>query len=42
MLADVAAVPLDYPLAFRVTNNRIGGFVYDPLGFVDMWKLWVK
>lgn len=42
MLADVAVVPLNYPLAFRVTNNRIGGFFYDPLGFVDMWKLWVK
>jgi hypothetical protein len=27
---------------YRVTNNRLGGFVYDPLGRIDMWKLWVK
>ena len=42
MLTDAPIIPLDYPLAFRVTNNRIGGFFFDPLGFVNMWKLWVK
>jgi oligopeptide transport system substrate-binding protein len=42
MLTDAPTVPLAYPLAFRVSNNRIGGFFFDPLGFVDMWKLWVK
>jgi peptide/nickel transport system substrate-binding protein/oligopeptide transport system substrate-binding protein len=42
MLTDAPTVPIDYPLAFRATNNRLGGFLYDPLGFVDMWKLWVK
>ena len=42
MLTDAPTVALDYPLAVRATNNRMGGFFYDPLGFVDMWKLWVK
>jgi ABC-type oligopeptide transport system substrate-binding subunit len=42
MLTDAPTVALDYPLAVRATNNRIGGFFYDPLGFVNMWKLWVK
>ncbi len=42
MLTDAPTVVLDYPLAFRVTNNRIGGFFFSPLGFIDMWKLWVK
>ena len=42
MLTDAPTVPLDYPLAFRVSNNRLGGFFFDPLGFVDMWTLWVK
>ncbi len=27
---------------FRVTNNRIGNFIHDPMGFTDMWTLWVK
>jgi oligopeptide transport system substrate-binding protein len=26
----------------RITQSRIGGFVYDAMGFVDMWKVWVK
>jgi len=42
MLTDAPTVPLAYPLAFRASNNRLGGFFFDPLGFVDMWKLWVK
>jgi len=42
MLADAPAVPISYPLAFRASNNRLGGFIYNPLGFVDMWKVWVK
>jgi peptide/nickel transport system substrate-binding protein/oligopeptide transport system substrate-binding protein len=42
MLTDAPTIPLAYPLAVRATNNRLGGFFYDPLGFVDMWKLWVK
>lgn len=42
LMTDAAIVPLYYYQSLRVTNNRIGGFVYDPMGFVDMWKLWVK
>jgi oligopeptide transport system substrate-binding protein len=42
MLTDAVVIPLDYPRAFRVTNNRIGGFFLDPMGFINMWQLWVK
>ena len=42
MLTDAAAIPLAYPRAYRVTNNRIGGFYQDPQAFINMWKLWVK
>ncbi|MCX6371884.1 MAG: peptide ABC transporter substrate-binding protein [Actinobacteria bacterium] len=42
MLTDAAVVPTVYPRAFRVTNNRIAGFFQDPIGFVNMWQLWVK
>ena len=42
MLTDAAVVPTVYPRAFRVTNNRIGGFYLDPIGFINMWALWVK
>ena len=36
------AVPLYFYRDFRVTNNRIGGFVHNPLALTDMWRLWVK
>lgn len=42
VLADMPAIPLYYFRTFLVTDNRIGGFVRDPMGFVDMWKVWVK
>jgi peptide/nickel transport system substrate-binding protein/oligopeptide transport system substrate-binding protein len=42
VLTDVACMPVYYYQDFRVTNNRIGGFVLDPMYFVDMWKIWVK
>ena len=42
MLTDAPVIPIDYPRAFRVTNNRIAGFYQDPQGFINMWKLWVK
>jgi oligopeptide transport system substrate-binding protein len=42
ILADMPAIPLYYFRDFLVTNNRIGGFVRDPMGFVDMWDVWVK
>jgi oligopeptide transport system substrate-binding protein len=42
MLTDAPIVPIYYYRSFRVSNNRIGGFVYDPMGFVNMWQIWVK
>ena len=42
ILADMPAIPLYFFRDFLVTNNRIGGFVRDPMGFVDMWRVWVK
>jgi oligopeptide transport system substrate-binding protein len=42
ILTDMPAVPLYYYREFDVFNNRIGGFVYNPMGFVDMWTVWVK
>ena len=42
MLTDAPVICLSYPRAFRVTNNRIGGFSKDPQGFTKMWKVWVK
>ncbi len=41
ILTDAPCVPLYYYRDFRVTNNRIAGFSYNPQGFVDMWKVWV-
>jgi oligopeptide transport system substrate-binding protein len=42
ILSDMPAIPLYYYRDFLVTNNRIGGFARDPMGFVDMWDVWVK
>lgn len=42
ILTDMPAVPLYYYRDFRVNNNRIGGFVHNPMAFTDMWKVWVK
>jgi len=42
ILTDMPAVPLYYYRDFRVTNNRIGGFVHNPMAFTDMWTIWVK
>jgi oligopeptide transport system substrate-binding protein len=42
MLTEAPIVPIYYYQSFRVTNNRVGGFVYDPMGFINMWQLWVK
>ena len=42
ILTDMPAAPLYFYRDFRVTNNRIGGYYHNPMGFTDMWKLWVK
>ena len=42
ILTDMPAIPLYFYRSFRVTNNRIGGFYDNPMGFTDMWSVWVK
>jgi peptide/nickel transport system substrate-binding protein/oligopeptide transport system substrate-binding protein len=42
ILTDMPAIPLYFYRDFRVTNNRIANFVHNPMGFTDMWTLWVK
>ena len=42
ILTDMPASPLYFYRDFRVTNNRIGGYVHNPMGFTDMWTVWVK
>ena len=43
ILADVPVIPIYFYRDFRVSNTqRIGGFNYNPMGFIDMWKVWVK
>ena len=42
MLTDVPAIPLYYDTDFRVTNNRVHNFTRSPMGFTDMWTLWIK
>ncbi len=42
ILTDMPAVPLYFYRGYRVSNNRIANFVWNPMGFVDMWTLWVK
>jgi len=42
ILTDMPASPLYFYRDFRVSNNRIGGFVHNPMGNTDMWTVWVK
>lgn len=42
ILTDMPASPLYFYRDFRVSNNRIANFVHNPMGFTDMWTLWVK
>jgi len=42
ILTDMPAIPLYFYRDFRVTNNRIANFIHNPMGFTDMWTLWVK
>ncbi len=42
ILTDMPASPLYFYRDFRVTNNRIANFIHNPMGFTDMWTLWVK
>jgi oligopeptide transport system substrate-binding protein len=42
MLTDAPCIPIYYYQDFRVSNNRMGGFVHDPMGQTHFWKMWVK
>lgn len=42
ILADAPCVPVYTYRDARITNNRIGGFNYNGLSEVQMWKVWVK
>lgn len=41
-LTDIPAIPLYTYRDFRVTNNRVGGFDRNSMGYTDMWKVWIK
>jgi ABC-type transport system substrate-binding protein len=42
MLTDAPCIPIYYYQDFRVSNNRLGGFVHDPMAQTHFWKMWVK
>ena len=42
ILKDVPVIPMESGGGYRLTNNRLGGLVYDPLGRIDLWKVWVR
>jgi peptide/nickel transport system substrate-binding protein len=41
ILAAAPVIPLAFERDFRVLDDRVHDQVLDPLGFVDMWKVWV-
>jgi len=42
ILADAPVIPLSFGRDFRVLNNRVRDQELNPLGLVDMWKVWVQ
>ena len=42
IMADLPVVPLIEFADYRLTSERVGGFSADPMGFVDMSRLWVR
>jgi oligopeptide transport system substrate-binding protein len=42
ILADAPVIPLTFERDFRVLDERVQDQILDPLGFVDMWKVWVR
>ena len=42
ILTDAPVIPLYFCRDFRVANTRVQGQVLDPMGAMDMWKVWVK
>jgi oligopeptide transport system substrate-binding protein len=42
ILTDVAVIPLYFYRDYRVCNSRVQDQVLNPLGLVDMWRVWVR
>ena len=42
VLSDAPVIPLYFYRDYRITNNRVQNQVFNPMGQVDMWKVWVK
>jgi len=42
ILGDAPCIPLFFSREFRVISARVQGQVLDPMGFVDMWNVWVQ
>ena len=42
ILSDAPVIPLYFCRCFRVANARVQGQAVDPMGAIDMWKVWVK
>jgi oligopeptide transport system substrate-binding protein len=42
ILSDAPVIPLYFYRDFRVADTRVQNQVLDPMGAVDMWKVWVK
>lgn len=42
ILGHAPCIPLTFAREFRMLNTRAQGQVLDPMGFVDMWDVWVK
>jgi ABC-type transport system substrate-binding protein len=42
ILADAPVIPLYFYRAFRVADSRVQNQALDPMGAMDMWKVWVK
>ncbi len=42
ILSDAPVIPLYFYRDFRVADTRVQNQVLDPMGAMDMWKVWVK
>jgi oligopeptide transport system substrate-binding protein len=42
ILSDAPVIPLYFCRCFRVANARVQSQAVDPMGAIDMWKVWVK
>lgn len=42
ILTDAPVIPLYFFRDFRVASTRVQGQALDPMGTMDMWKVWVK